>query len=155
MAAAYRGRGKIFDLLVTKGADPNAVDDAGDNVLHSACLGGHVNIVSRVLELDKLDINSRDQCSRTPLMMAARMEDKKIFDLLVKEGAVATPVDDDSNTILHHASEGGNVDIVKYVLSLKNVDINARNKHAETPTMLATKGGDVCHLLVQRDSFMQ
>ncbi|XP_046546715.1 serine/threonine-protein phosphatase 6 regulatory ankyrin repeat subunit A-like isoform X2 [Haliotis rubra] len=155
MAAAYRGHGKIFDLLVTKGADLTVVDDADDNVLHAACLGTHVNIVNRVLDLARVDINSRGQFSRTPLMMAARMRDRRIFDLLVKEGADATPVDDDSNTILHHAAEGGNVDIVKHALGVKNVDINAKNKRNETPTMLATKGGDVCNLRVQRGGLIQ
>ncbi|XP_046564883.1 serine/threonine-protein phosphatase 6 regulatory ankyrin repeat subunit B-like isoform X2 [Haliotis rubra] len=152
--AACKGHGKIFDLLVTKGADLTVVDNAGNNILHSACLGGHANIVSRVLKLGKVDINSRGQCRRTPLMMAARMEDKEIFDLLVKE-ADTTLEDDDGNTILHHASEGGNVDIMKDALGVTNVDINARNKHRETPTMLATEGGDVCNLLVQRCGLMQ
>ncbi|XP_046554157.1 ankyrin-3-like isoform X2 [Haliotis rubra] len=154
MAAAYQGHGKILDLLERRGADLNAADYAGNNALHSACLGGHVDIVRRVLELDKVDINSRGQCGRTPLMMAARMGDREIFELLVEGGADATPVDDDSNNILHLASKGGNLDIVNYVLSLENVDINARNKHDETPTMMATRGGEVCDLLVTRDGLI-
>ncbi|XP_067668045.1 ankyrin repeat domain-containing protein 50-like [Haliotis asinina] len=155
MGAAYKGHDKIFDLLVTKGADVNVVDDDGDNVLHSACLSGHVDIVSRILKLQKVDINRRGQCGRTPLMMAARMGDREIFDLLVKEGADATLVDGDSNTILHLASEGGNVNIVKYALEVKNMDINARNKRNETATMLAQKGSDVCNLLVQLHGLIQ
>ncbi|XP_046557147.1 ankyrin repeat domain-containing protein 50-like [Haliotis rubra] len=55
MAAAYKGHGKIFDLLVTKGADPTQFDDAGESVLNVACVGTHVDIVSRVLKLDKVD----------------------------------------------------------------------------------------------------
>ncbi|XP_046554158.1 putative ankyrin repeat protein RF_0381 [Haliotis rubra] len=145
---AYKGHGEVLDLLERSGADLNAADDAGDNVLHSACLGGHVDIVSRVLKLNKVDINSRGKSSRTPLMMAARNGDKEIFDLLINKGVDTRPEDDDSNNILHLASEGGNLDIVKYVLSLKIVDINARNKHQETPTMMATRGSEVCDLLV-------
>ncbi|XP_071085979.1 ankyrin repeat domain-containing protein 50-like [Haliotis cracherodii] len=148
MAAAYKGHGKVFDLLVDKEADLTLVDDAGDNVLHVACLGGHVDIVSRVLKLGKVDINKQGQCSRTPLMVAARLGNNEIFDLLVTERADALTEDDDRNTILHLACEGGHIDIVKYVLSLDTVNINARNKQNETATMLARKGGDVCNLLV-------
>ncbi|XP_048246276.1 ankyrin repeat domain-containing protein 17-like isoform X2 [Haliotis rufescens] len=148
MAAAYKGHGKVFDLLVDKEADLTLVDDAGDNVLHVACLGGHVDIVSRVLELGKVDINKQGQCSRTPLMVAARLGHKEIFDLLVTERADALTEDDHRNTILHLACEGGLIDIVEYVLSLGTVNINARNIQNETATMLSTKGGDVCNLLV-------
>ncbi|XP_067668166.1 ankyrin-1-like [Haliotis asinina] len=147
-AAAYKGHGQILDLLKSKGADLNAADDVGDSVLHRACLGGHEDIVSCVLKMDDVDINSRGQCGRSPLMVAARIGDKEIFDLLVEGGADAKLVDDDGNTILHLASKGGNVDIVKYVLSLEIVDINARNKHQETPTMMAARGSEVCDLLV-------
>ncbi|XP_048246498.1 ankyrin repeat domain-containing protein 50-like [Haliotis rufescens] len=148
MAAAYKGHGKVFDLLVDKEADLTLVDDAGDNVLHVACLGGHVKIVSRVLDLDRVDINIQGQCRRTPLMMAARLEHNEIFHLLESEGADASLLDDENNTILHLACEGEHIDMVEHVLFLHAVNINARNKQNETATMLATKGGDVCNLLV-------
>ncbi|XP_071084984.1 inversin-like [Haliotis cracherodii] len=153
MAAAYMGHGHVFDLLVRKGADLTPVDDAGDNILHVACLGGDFDVVSRVLEQDKVDINSRGQCSRTPLMMAARRGEHDIFSLLVNEEADASPVDDDGNNILHMACQGGQMEIVKYIL--KNmmtviVDINARNKRNETATMHATNGSELCNLLVSR-----
>ncbi|XP_067668171.1 putative ankyrin repeat protein RF_0381 [Haliotis asinina] len=149
MVAACRGHGEVFEQLVGKMADFTAADDAGNNVLHSACLGGHKDSVSRVLEQDKVDMNSRGQCGRTPLMMAARNGDKEIFDLLVDVGADATLVDDDRNTILHLASEGGNLHMVEYVLEKMNVDINAKNKRNETAAMRATRGSDVSNLLVE------
>ncbi|XP_071085980.1 serine/threonine-protein phosphatase 6 regulatory ankyrin repeat subunit B-like [Haliotis cracherodii] len=150
MAAAYRGNEKVVNLLVKEGADLTLFDDAGDNVLHSACQGGHVDVVRHVLKLGKVDINKQGQCSRTPLMVAARLGHKQIFHLLVTERADALTEDDDRNTILHLACEGRHIDIVKYVLSLDTVDINARNKQNETATMLSRKGGDVCNLLVSR-----
>ncbi|XP_046578798.1 ankyrin repeat and KH domain-containing protein 1-like [Haliotis rubra] len=155
MVSAYNGHKELLDWLESKGADVALTDDDDNNVLHVACLGGHVDIVRRVLKLGKVDINSLGQCSRTPLMMAARMGDKEIFDLLVETGADATPMDADRNTILHLASTGGNLDIVKYALGMENVDINARNKRNETATMRATSGNEVCNVLVSRGGFIQ
>ncbi|XP_067668170.1 putative ankyrin repeat protein RF_0381 [Haliotis asinina] len=155
MAAAYKGHGKIFDLLVTKGANHTVVDDAGDNVLHVACLGGHVDIVSRVLELNGMDINSCGHCGMTALMMAARNGETDVFDLLVKEKPDVKPVDNNRNTILHLAAKGGNVNIVKYVLSLEIVNINARNKRKETASMRAPRGSDVSALLVSRGGLVK
>ncbi|XP_071084982.1 ankyrin repeat, PH and SEC7 domain containing protein secG-like [Haliotis cracherodii] len=153
MAAAYKGHGHIFDLLVTKGADLTPVDDAGDNILHVACLGGDVDVVTRLLEQGKVDINSRGHYSRTPLMMAARRGEHDIFRLLVNKEADASPVDDDSNNILHLACKGGQLEIVKYILGnmmTDIVDINARNQRNETATMRATNGSEVRNLLVSR-----
>ncbi|XP_071085969.1 kinase D-interacting substrate of 220 kDa-like [Haliotis cracherodii] len=149
MVAAYRGNEKVVDLLMKEEADLTLVGDAGDNVLHSACQGGHVDIVKRVVEL--VDISSPGQYNRTPLMMAARRGEKEIFDLLVKKEA-ASCVDDDGNNILHLASEGGHLEIVKYILEnmMDISDINARNKHNETAAMLAPRGSEVSDLLVSR-----
>ncbi|XP_071085234.1 ankyrin repeat domain-containing protein 50-like [Haliotis cracherodii] len=150
MAAAYRGNEKVVDLLVKEGADLTLLDAAGDNVLHVACLGGYEDIVKRVVDL--VDISRPGQYNRTPLMMAARRGEKEIFELLVEKKA-ASFVDDDGNNILHLASEGGHLEIVKSVLEkkMKDVqDIHARNKHNETAAMLAPRGSEVSDLLVSR-----
>ncbi|XP_071085233.1 ankyrin repeat domain-containing protein 50-like [Haliotis cracherodii] len=153
MVAAYKGHENIFDEPLKEGADVTLVDEAGDNVLHSACQGGHVDVVSRVLMQGKVDINKQGLYRRTPLMMAARLGHKEIFDLLMSEGADASPEDDDGNTILHLACEGGHLDIVTSILQLDKVDINARNRNNKTAAaaMLATNGDEVFKLLVSRD----
>ncbi|XP_067669986.1 ankyrin repeat and death domain-containing protein 1B-like [Haliotis asinina] len=156
MVSAYNGHKELLDLLESRGADVTQTDEDDNNALHVACLGGHVDIVSHVTGLGKVDINSRGQFRRTPLMMAARNGDKEIFHLLVNEKkADATIVDDDRNTILHLASKGGNLHIVEYVVERMNVHINARNKRNETATMRATTGSDVRIFLVSRGGLIQ
>ncbi|XP_048246507.1 kinase D-interacting substrate of 220 kDa B-like [Haliotis rufescens] len=150
MVAAYKGHENIFDELLKEGADVTLVDEAGDNVLHSACQGGHVDIVRRVLELGNVEINKQGQYHRTPLMTAARLGHKAVFDLLLNEGADASPEDEDGNNILHLACKGGHLEIVKSILPLDNVDIDARNRHNKTAAMLATNGDEVFEFLVSR-----
>ncbi|XP_046341653.2 ankyrin repeat domain-containing protein 17-like [Haliotis rufescens] len=150
MAAAHNGHGKVFDLLVNTGADLTVLTNAGDDVLHVACVGGHVDIVSRVLEQDKLDINSRGQCSRTPLMVAASLGHKQIFDLLVNKGADTTLGDFHSNNILHLACEGEHLEIVQYILKEKMVDPNANNDHNQKAEMLTTNRDIQCKILLSR-----
>ncbi|XP_046557461.1 protein fem-1 homolog A-like [Haliotis rubra] len=87
MMAAAKGHRDVFDLLVSKGADVSLVDDDGDNNLHVACIGGHVDMVKYVLSQKVADINSRGQYGRTPVMLAANMGHREVFDLLVREGA--------------------------------------------------------------------
>ncbi|XP_048250451.1 ankyrin repeat domain-containing protein 50-like isoform X2 [Haliotis rufescens] len=142
MVAAEKGHSQVFDLLVTQGADVSAMDDDGNNILHVACLGGHVDVVKYVLSQKVADINSRGQYGRTPLMVAAEKGHRQMFDLLVREGADVLLVDDNRNNILHVASLGGDADMVKHVQALNVVNIDDRNDHDDTvfDHMVATQG---------------
>ncbi|XP_071111901.1 serine/threonine-protein phosphatase 6 regulatory ankyrin repeat subunit B-like [Haliotis cracherodii] len=154
MVAAQKGHRQVFDLLVTQGADVSLVDDDGNNVLHVACLEGHVDIVKYVLSQKVADINSRGQYGSTPLMMAAEKGLRQVFDLLVTQGADVSLVDDDGNNVLHVACLEGHVDIVKYVLSQKVADINSRGQYGSTPLMMAAEKGlrQVFDLLVGEEA---
>ncbi|XP_048250455.1 ankyrin repeat domain-containing protein 50-like isoform X2 [Haliotis rufescens] len=151
MEGAEKGHRQVFDLLVREGADVSLVDDNGSNILHVACLGGHVDIVKYVLSQKVSDMNGRGQYGRTPLMVAAEKGHRQVFDLLVREGADVSLVDDDGNNILHMACIGGHVDMVKYVLSQRVADINSRGQYGRTPLMVAAEKGhrQVFDLLVR------
>ncbi|XP_048243227.1 kinase D-interacting substrate of 220 kDa-like [Haliotis rufescens] len=84
-------------------------------------------------------------------MMALARRHNDIYHLLVSEGADLTLTDDNNTDCLMLACEGGNISIVKHVLSLKTCDINRQGGwYKQTPIMMALQGGhdDVYHLLV-------
>ncbi|XP_046547533.1 ankyrin repeat domain-containing protein 50-like [Haliotis rubra] len=151
MMTAEKGHREVFDVLVREGADVSLVDDNRNNILHVVCIGGHVDMVKYVLSLKVADINSRDKYGRTPVMMTAEKGHREVFDVLVREGADVSLVNDDRNNILHVACIGGHVDIVKYVLSQKVANINSRGRYRRTPVMLAAEMGhrEVFDLLVR------
>ncbi|XP_067658335.1 serine/threonine-protein phosphatase 6 regulatory ankyrin repeat subunit A-like [Haliotis asinina] len=151
MMATEKGQRDVFDLLVREGADVSLVDDYRNNILHVACIGGHVDMVKYVLLKKVADINSRGQYGRTPVMMTARFGHRDVFDLLVREGADVSLVDENRRNILHVACIGGHVDIVKYVISKKVADIKSRGQYGRTPVMMAAEKGqrDVFDLLVR------
>ncbi|XP_048250651.1 fibronectin type 3 and ankyrin repeat domains 1 protein-like [Haliotis rufescens] len=142
MAAAEKGHRQVFDLLVTQGADVSLVDGNRNNILHVACLGGHVNMVKYVPSQKVADINSRGQYGRTSLMLTVGAGHRQVFDLLVREGAAVSLVDDNRNNILQLACLGGHEDMVKHVHALNVEDIDDRNKHDNTgfDLLLATQG---------------
>ncbi|XP_046583700.1 ankyrin repeat domain-containing protein 27-like [Haliotis rubra] len=150
MVAAKTGHKEVFDLLLSKGCAVSLVDGDGNNILHLACIGQHMTIVKDILSHDIIDVNSREQSGRTPLMLAATKGHHEVFDLLVNKGAVMALVDDDGNNILHLACFGRNVKIVNFIVSENIVDVNSRGEHGRTPLMLAAMRGhrDVLDLLV-------
>ncbi|XP_048242804.1 ankyrin repeat and KH domain-containing protein mask-like isoform X3 [Haliotis rufescens] len=150
MEAALGGHRDVVELLVSEGADVSLVDKYGDNILHLACMRGHVETVKFVLSLHVVDINSRGERSRTVVMGAVVRRHRDVVELLVSEGADVSLVNKDGDNILHYACIRGDVETVKYVLSLHVVDINSRGDGSRTPLMGAAYMGhrDVVELLV-------
>ncbi|XP_046565004.1 ankyrin repeat domain-containing protein 50-like [Haliotis rubra] len=107
MEAADQGHKQVFDILVRKGSSISHEDKDGNNVLHVACGGGHVEMVEHILSRVKFDINCRGKDGATPLMIAARCGHRGVFDLLVGKGADTSLLDNMENNILHLASMEG------------------------------------------------
>ncbi|XP_048247637.1 myb-like protein X isoform X2 [Haliotis rufescens] len=141
MAAARQGHNKVLLLLVDEGADLSLTADDGNNSLHHACRVGHVEIVKTVLAKNTVDINSRGQGGRTALLWAAGWGRGAIFEMLLQAGADLSAVKDGGNNILHVACHGGDLAIVKYVLSQDVVHITDRNSDWETAPMIAKRRG--------------
>ncbi|XP_048249113.1 palmitoyltransferase AKR1-like [Haliotis rufescens] len=125
MNAAWSGKKNVFDFLVSKGADITLTDDGNDNILHLACKGGNKALVEHLLPM--CDINCRGHKGWTPVMKGASSGNKDTFDLLLLNGANPSLSGDDNDTLLHAASRGGNIDIVRHVTG--DFDINTRGEN--------------------------
>ncbi|XP_046365594.2 ankyrin repeat domain-containing protein 17-like [Haliotis rufescens] len=143
MNAAYYGHRDVFEFLVSKGANVSQVDHYGENILHWACRGGHVGMVKYVLTRYSVDVNSRAKIGRTPLMKAVYYGHRDVFEFLVSKGANVSQVDDDGDNILHYASFGRHVKMVKHILSQDMVNIDSRGKYGRTALMRAAYNGNI------------
>ncbi|XP_071115831.1 serine/threonine-protein phosphatase 6 regulatory ankyrin repeat subunit A-like [Haliotis cracherodii] len=152
MRAALNGHKAVFDLLMSKGCDLTLVDVFGNNILHAVCDGGNVQIVEYIVSHNIVDINSTDYRGRTPVMGAVLKGHKTVFDLLVSKGCDLTVKDKNNDNILYAACDGGNVQIVEYIVSRNIVDINSTDYRGRTPVMGAMLKGHkaVFDLLVSK-----
>ncbi|XP_046562245.1 ankyrin repeat domain-containing protein 50-like [Haliotis rubra] len=150
MWAASRRHREVVELLVSTGANVSLVDRFGINILHSACLGGDVEVVKYVLSQNMVDINGRVRCGRTAVMLAAANGHRDVVEMFVDQGATVSFVDEAGNNILHCACRKGDMEAVKYILSQKMVDINSYGPRKKTPVMVAAEHGhkEVVKLLV-------
>ncbi|XP_067661057.1 ankyrin repeat domain-containing protein 50-like [Haliotis asinina] len=151
MVAGEWGYKEVVELLAESGADLSLSDKGGDNILHLACDKGHVEVVEYVLSLDKVDINSRGRWKRTPLIIAGINGNKKVVELLMRNGANPSLRDGPGKNILHYICWGGDVEVLKYILSLNKMDIDSRGERERTPLITAGLKGhkDVVELLVE------
>ncbi|XP_048243905.1 serine/threonine-protein phosphatase 6 regulatory ankyrin repeat subunit A-like isoform X2 [Haliotis rufescens] len=156
MMALEEGHYDVYHLLVSEGADLTLTDVHNTDCLMLACERGNISVVKHVLSMKTCNINrQRGEFNQTPVMMALQRRHYDLYHLLVSEGADLTLTDEYNRDCLMLACEGGNLSIVKHVLSMKTCDINRQGGyHKETPVMMALEGGhyDVCHFLVSEDA---
>lgn len=81
--AAGNNNKEMTEMLINKGADVNAKNNAGISILHTVSNGEIANI----LISKGANINAKDKDGRTPLHWAANFNHKLVAKLLVTKGA--------------------------------------------------------------------
>ncbi|XP_067675639.1 uncharacterized protein [Haliotis asinina] len=145
MYSCYLGHSDLTEWLIHRGADPELLDEEGDNCLHLTCRGGSVDIAKSLIAVD-MDINKRGEHGRTPLMYASYNGHEEIVKLLLEKGALpnldVSSIDEKDNC-LHLACVKGELRIVKVILDQAKVDIESRGERARTPLMYACRHGQL------------
>jgi ankyrin repeat protein len=93
IAALYDGSAEIGQLLLSKGADPKAVDTSGTTVLHAAANSNNIEFARLLLERGA-DPNAVDAAGFTPLTAAAQNGDRggTLVKMLLARGVRVDPV---------------------------------------------------------------
>ena len=74
---------------------------------------------------------------RTPLHIAAEVDNAQIASMLVTKGADANFRDFDESTPLHFASEYGSLGVLEFLLNETNANPSMKNKFGHTPSDIA------------------
>lgn len=122
---------EIYQLLISRGVDVNAVDQYGENILHSSLMCSNYKIVKLFIEAG-VDVNSRDKEGLTVLMKAANGCDYRIIKHLVKAGADVNARDKNEETALIMASKEYEFQRIKALIE-GGSDVNAMCKQGKTP----------------------
>ncbi|XP_062577801.1 serine/threonine-protein phosphatase 6 regulatory ankyrin repeat subunit C-like, partial [Saccostrea cucullata] len=129
------------------------IDNKGLTVLDSACRGGSVAIVSFLIEKE-MDIHTLSNEGRSILHRVCLNGKYEICEYLVQKYPHLLDVRDRcSNTELHAAAWGGNVQIIKLLIE-KKMDINTLREDGETVLHICCRSGkiEMCEYLVKHYS---
>lgn len=104
--AAWFGHPRAAELLLGRGADPEAIATNGTRLrpLHSAAAGGHAVIAHLLLDRGA-DIEAAQQAGIRPLHSAAHRDDLAMVGLLLERGADPAATTDDGRTARDLASD--------------------------------------------------
>lgn len=134
---------KDVELLLDKGADPNAYDDDSDNVLVNAARYASLDCM-KVLLQKKANPNLRNKFGQTPLMFCTQDIDK--MKMLLHYGADVNAAARSGNTALLIAcGAGGQAKQIKFLLD-HGADPLAKRWGGETALMRIAQFGDTMSL---------
>lgn len=110
----------ICEILLRKGANPNATTAAGTSVLHYLVRfppSPHLHILLELLVELGADIDVRDANDETPLQQAAFRGNDETIEYLILKGAGLDNINKIGETALHMASRAGKSEVVRMLLN--------------------------------------
>ena len=127
---ASDGKLEIVRLLLNNGANPNIMDNDGDNCLEYAIAKDHSLIVKLLLE-NKIEI-------RDALHQVAKTGNLDIANLILNNGVNINEKNKDDLTALYIATQNGHLELVKLFLE-NGADKSISDKDGKTPMDIASE----------------
>lgn len=133
--AARSGKLDVIQNLLGK-IDVNLQDKDGNTALMWASREGHENIVKLLLQVTGIDINVQNLFYETALSLAYDNAKKNILKILLKVAGIKFKSQDNESYLIR-ASFFGDEDMVKLLLQIPAININAQNESGETALLCA------------------
>ena len=136
-----RGYDNILDVLLTKGANVNAVNPQYFNItaLHIASERGNVNAIERLLRAPGVNVNIKDNRGYSPLHLAAMNDQGESIRTLITFPNIDINIEDrEENTALHTAAFYNKAISIRSLLTARGINVNKKNRDRKTPLHLAT-----------------
>mmetsp|Transcript_7735 Transcript_7735/g.11747 ORF Transcript_7735/g.11747 Transcript_7735/m.11747 type:complete len:312 (+) Transcript_7735:1-936(+) len=137
--AAAVGNLAIIELLLERGANPDAKDNSGFTPKFMAVRNGHSSCAASLHKhRGSLGLSVEDAAAQ--LNNAVRHSKMEMLERLIEAGADPGAPDYDGRTCMHVAASMGNVSMVEFLLR-KGVDPNHRDRWGGTPLSDAAREG--------------
>jgi len=126
----------MIKFLLLNYADPNIKTKLNQNVLHLCAISNNTNALVLFKEKYLININEKDNQSKTPLHYSVEKKNYEILNILINyQNIEVNPIDKDGNTPLHYAIFNSHARSIKKLIQY-HANINIKNKNKNTPLEL-------------------
>jgi ankyrin repeat protein len=148
--ACLYGKLKIVKELLDHGANMET-RAFGSLPLYWACSRGHIGTVKELIKRGVNLENHNNSCATTALDKACHKNNLNVVQHLIKSGAMATTSNIYGDTPLHTACKLKHLAIVRELLNVKSIDLNAQNHKGQTAFFYAiwSESDPIVRLLIQ------
>lgn len=130
--AAGRGDWRLIQLLVEAKTMYNKKSTDDKQLIHYAVLGGHIDLIPKIVDLTEVSYFVRDEFGNTLLHYATRTSSLSVVKYLVEKGLDVNALNDQYETPIFAAVKNNNFEIVKYLVK-EGAFIDIKNRRFETP----------------------
>ena len=141
--AAQRGHGKIaIHLIEVYCISPVVTFKDDTTLLHYACEGGNLDLVRTLIMDYDMDMYKENKHGQSPLSIAMKNHHSKMVQALFEQKMISSikcPRGD--KTILHYASEVGDLGLVRTLALVtgNDLDLDSKDRYGNTPLSMAMK----------------
>ncbi|XP_071041297.1 alpha-latrocrustotoxin-Lt1a-like [Parasteatoda tepidariorum] len=140
-----------MNKLLSLGASVSAVFESKRSVIHAAAAAGRVNMLKRILEVDRKVLNQKDSVGYTPLHIAVENKRDDFVRELVKQGAdVNAKTNEHGVTPLHLAVRFQSEKSVEYLLASDKIKPNEVEKSGKTALHIAVSDNSLSNKIVEQ-----
>jgi ankyrin repeat protein len=142
--AVRYGNAEIVEYFVSLGNMlPSQTNGDAQSPPHATKEANSEALAPLLFAAGKVDTETKDGYSRTPLLLAVHRENEMIIKLLLAKGRTdANAKDRWGRTPLRVAVEIGNETIIKLLLATGKIDADAKDSDGRTPLLVAAKKGE-------------
>lgn len=133
---------EFVDILISAGADINAIDQNRNTPLDFAIFRGHAGIVRYLLSFPDILVNKLDLNGESPLHYCIERNDLEIVRLLVSHPGIDVNIHNPESPWrpIHYVIPIEDIRIAETLLSHPNIDVNVQNSNGDTPLHLVVSG---------------
>ena len=118
--------------LIHNGADPTIPNNDNKTVIDIAIEKNNIKIIEKLLNLQKLNINQKDNYGRSLLQNMIVSGNHKMAEIFIKCGADINTLDNKGKHILYDALSYGDPAFVRQLLTYEHIELNHLDQDGNT-----------------------